>query len=166
MSLSARKVAEALGLSHTAINNAVKRGRIQREPDGGFDADHVRAALAQNTDVLQQQRGAPQRAAAAEGTSQPDKTSLHEAQRAREWLRVRKEKIAIDIAEHRLIDGLEAERAWGEMVVSAQQKLLSIPGLLAPRLAAESDQAECEVLLRSGIVSALNELSEYRPPHE
>jgi cytochrome c556 len=43
---SAREVARRLGLSHTAIQNAERAGRIAREPNGAWDIEKVRAGLA------------------------------------------------------------------------------------------------------------------------
>ncbi len=43
---SAREVARRLGLSHTAIQNAERSGRIAREDDGTWDVEKVRAGLA------------------------------------------------------------------------------------------------------------------------
>ncbi|MCU1324662.1 MAG: putative bacteriophage-related protein [Bryobacterales bacterium] len=66
MNLSARAVAEHLGVSHTAVNKAAERGRIKREPDGGFDLDKVKAAWNENVNIHQQARGAGSRPVAAE----------------------------------------------------------------------------------------------------
>jgi hypothetical protein len=166
MSLSSVAMGKLLGISHAAVLKAAKRGRIPREPDGGFDEAKVRAALATNTDLRQKrEKRVPQTAEVADSNQGPVDQSFHEAQRAREWVRVAKEKLALAKAQAKLIDATEAEQAWSGMIIAAQQKLLSLPNALALRVAHEADPVECEQIIRGGILSALNELSEYRPSH-
>jgi hypothetical protein len=51
---SNRALARQLGVSETAVRRAEKAGRIEREPDGGWDLARVKAAWAGNTDTAQQ----------------------------------------------------------------------------------------------------------------
>jgi biotin operon repressor len=52
---SNRKLAEALGVSETAVRKALAAGRINRDPDGGFDIPRVKRQWAGNTDAAQAQ---------------------------------------------------------------------------------------------------------------
>jgi hypothetical protein len=51
---SNRKLAEALGVSETAVRKALTAGRISREAGGGFDIAKVKRQWAGNTDAAQQ----------------------------------------------------------------------------------------------------------------
>ena len=51
---SNRKLAEALGVSETAVRKALAAGRISREADGGFDIAKAKRQWAGNTDAAQQ----------------------------------------------------------------------------------------------------------------
>ena len=51
---SNRKLAEALGVSETAVRKALAAGRISRDPKGGFDIAKVKRQWASNTDAAQQ----------------------------------------------------------------------------------------------------------------
>jgi hypothetical protein len=55
---SNRKLAEALGVSETAVRKALAAGRISRDPDGGFDIARVKRQWAGNTDAAQQRPAA------------------------------------------------------------------------------------------------------------
>ena len=62
---SAREVARRLGLSHTAIQNAERAGRIAREDDGTWDVENVQRGLS----------GKPARERRAKTDVAPDQTS-------------------------------------------------------------------------------------------
>jgi hypothetical protein len=51
---SNRKLAEALGVSETAVRKALAAGRISKDADGGFDIARVKRQWAGNTDAAQQ----------------------------------------------------------------------------------------------------------------
>jgi DNA-binding GntR family transcriptional regulator len=51
---SNRKLAQALGVSETAVRKALAAGRISRDADGGFDIARVKRQWAGNTDAAQQ----------------------------------------------------------------------------------------------------------------
>ena len=55
---SNRKLAQALGVSETAVRKALAAGRISRDPDGGFDVARVKRQWAGNTDAAQQRPAA------------------------------------------------------------------------------------------------------------
>lgn len=50
---SNRKLAEALGVSETAVRKALAAGRISREADGSFDIAEVKRQWAGKNDVAQ-----------------------------------------------------------------------------------------------------------------
>ena len=56
---SNRQLAQALGVSETAVRKAERAGRISRAPDGGWDVDQVKASWQANTDAGQQRAAAP-----------------------------------------------------------------------------------------------------------
>jgi hypothetical protein len=48
---SQREVARRLGISHTALQQAQRSGRIAPEPDGSWDIENVRAQLARTANA-------------------------------------------------------------------------------------------------------------------
>ena len=51
---SNRKLAEALGVSETAVRKALAAGRISKDADGGFDIAKAKRQWAGNTDAAEQ----------------------------------------------------------------------------------------------------------------
>jgi len=56
---SRRKLAQALGVSETAVRKAERAGRIAPEPEGGWDVEKIRQAWQANTDAAQQRQAPP-----------------------------------------------------------------------------------------------------------
>ena len=54
LATSNRKLAEALGVSETAVRKALAAVRISRETDGSFDTANAKRQWAGNTDAAQQ----------------------------------------------------------------------------------------------------------------
>ena len=71
MGLSARQLAETLGVSHTAVNKAAARGRITRGPDGAFDPVTAKAQWDSNVNPHQQRRGLSGHPAPPVGVARP-----------------------------------------------------------------------------------------------
>jgi hypothetical protein len=175
MSLSARQIALALGVSHTAVNKATASGRIAREPDGGFDLERVKVAWAQNSDMRRLQTPisiseapaplAP--AAPAPITSEsdeyaaPTQGSLREVQLERERIKRDRERLALDAQLARLIDADEVKAAQIERAMAERESWLNWPSRAAYGLAAELgvDERVMFTLLDTAVRKHLTERS-------
>lgn len=167
MGLSSRELGEALGVSHTAVNKAAKRGRIPREADGTFDLVKVKAVWEKNADQYQRQRGlkakpavtAKRHKSAAPPTGEGDGSdvSFFEAQRQREWIRVAKEELELDLKKGKLILAEDAESGWSRLVSTIQNGFLLLGAKVAPRL--PGDPRENQAIIDRAVKEILSELS-------
>lgn len=176
MGLSLRQAAEALGISHPALIKATKTGRVTREKDGTYDVPRARKQLAENTNALK--RRASKKKPSETGnlhtvvavttpvTEIDDESgdrTLAEAQRQREWIRVKKDEL--ELARRRAeLAPIGEINAWvAGMVIRAREILLRIAPELKDRLAQQSNPHECEKLVADEVKRALNELAEFKP---
>lgn len=128
--VSGRQVARRLGVSHTAIQKAERRGRIVREQDGSWDLERVRRDMA---------------ATVLSGLSPlapgPDATPFGRLAVARLALKVEAQRLALDRARGRLIDVRVADARTDEIAGAMRDALLNWPsrvsGLIAAKLGAE-----------------------------
>lgn len=165
------------GGSLSAVQKAAKTGRITLV-DGKIDPEAADAAWARNTSVEQQARGKsggakPQKAMAvptgmiADGSKDQDGTAATSSD-AEGYLeaRARKEAAMADLAEMEAAE-LRGETAqvkdivqcWGEMAAAFRARMLALPSMAAPLIAAPGKVAEAQATLRRLINEALEELS-------
>ncbi len=85
--------------------------------------------------------------------------SLAHAQLVHETAKARKAAIEAQRMEGKVIDAKEAAAAWGQVIMTVRNKALLLPGELAAKLAAESDVAACEEILKVGIYEMLSDLA-------
>lgn len=150
-----------------AVQKAIKSGRIQQEPDGRIDFEKADSAWDENTD-------ARRRRASRKETPDPPKEepqdepkrelndgSFSEAQRQREWERVKKERLQRKVLEGKLLDAEKVRDAVSGMIAGARAKLLVIGDELADKLAGTSDPVRCRELVDDRISQALDDLAEY-----
>jgi hypothetical protein len=158
MLVSRRKYAEMRGVSHTAVNEAVREGKIPLV-DGKIDPAVADAAWERNRDACQ-----PSKLAAAvepvqtSATPAPDvsgEPSRADAQREYWQLRAEEKKLDLRERESELISAEEEEKALGEVIETSKNLLLLIPENLADRLAASRDSIECRNMVEHEIRLAL-----------
>lgn len=150
MGLSARAIAPHLGVSHTAINKAARRGRIPKEPDGSFDLEKVRVAWDSNVDVRQQQRGlAAKREKPAvpppgdppppvrKIDPEPEPGTLAAIQIEQEKLKLQAARVKVAREEGGLVDAQDVARQIEARFAAERQALLAWPSRIAGELAAE-----------------------------
>ena len=160
--------AAQLGISKQAAYKRVKSGKVKLNHRGLIDTESAEALWAANKDTWQEQRGAPKRSTTASPQSGGSgraftlegRSSLSEAQRAREWLRVKKEKLTVELLEGRVVEITEVEAEWSALVSAARTRLLLLPDKVAPRLALVSDVLECRAIVEREIREALTALTE------
>ena len=131
---SNRKLAEALGVSETAVRKALAAGRISRDPKGGFDIAKAKRQWAGNTDAAQQRPTAkaglrPVPAAALESVRETLRDqgeepaaggpSFLQARTANEVLKAQERKLRLQRLKGELID---RARATAQVFTLARQE--------------------------------------------
>ena len=98
---------------------------------------------------------------AAKYLGAPDVIDLN-VERARK-VKAEAELAEIELAKERedLIEVEAVRHVWGELVIAAKSRLLSIPAKLAPVVAVEDAPATCKYLVEEQINEALDELAEW-----
>lgn len=157
--------AAQIGISKQAAYKRLKSGKVKLNSRGLIDTESAAAQWKANQDAWQRQRGAPKQSARASHEYAPsrDRASLSEAQRAREWLRVKREKLMVELIEGKVVEIAEVEAEWSAIVSAARNRLLLLPDKVAPRVAAISDVLECRAIVEYEIREALTTLSEHQP---
>lgn len=186
--MTSREIGSLLGVSHTAINKAARKGRIPRETDGSFDLEKVRAVWGVNVDQRQRRARPEKRTDNGHGTdtertesgrvshpTQPveklrkgpakensgaDPESLYEATRQREWIRVGREKLELAKRKGEVMLVADVEKLIAGMIGAARGRLLLLPDKIAPRVAVISNVLECRAIMEQAVREALSALSE------
>lgn len=162
-----------LGVSHVAVLNAARDGRIPRNADGTFVPARVRSAWARNTDTTKPRNritGNPKGNGHAPGAVPPDSPAgvalsrsvkaLYEARLAEHEFNVKTGKV---------IEREAVERWVVEVFMRLRDRLTAIPDRLDAIMAAEIDRrrdsteptapSETHKMLTEEITSALAEMS-------
>jgi hypothetical protein len=164
--ISIPEYAKREGISKVAAYKRVKTGKVKADENGLIDVEEAATQWDQNRDRIQGAKNPggmtkrPDAPAAATHREQPeDKSSFSEAQRAREWLRVKKEKLAVEIAEGKLVSALDAERAWADAGVKIRDAVMGLPARVCNRLPDEWRREVANVLSDEArkILSALSD---------
>src|SRR5260370_7517978 len=130
--------AAQIGISKQAAYKRLKSGKVKLNSRGLIDSESAAAQWEANKDVRQWQRGAPKQSARASHelrsvesgrTYAPpeDRASFSEAQRAREWLRVKREKLAVELIEGKLVAVAEVGSPSSAIILTAPNPLPLLP---------------------------------------
>jgi hypothetical protein len=180
MLLSLRAYAKHRGVSLTAVQKAIKSGRVTTTADGKIDPSIADNQWKSRTEPAKQGRkpkakvkteteAAPRveadREPETDGGAEPEASpdDYWKSRAAREYWESELSRLKAGREKGNLIVREAAEKAWGGMVVATRTKALYLPAQLANRLAAESDPIEVEQILKDAIYRLLSELSEYQP---
>lgn len=150
--LSIPQYAKTQGISKVAAYKRVKTGKVKADANGLVDVEEAAVQWDQSKDRIQAAKnpgGVTKRMdapAAATHREPEDKSSFSEAQRAREWLRVKKEKLAVEIAEGKLVSALDAEHAWADAGVKIRDSVMGLPARVCNRLPDEWRREVANVL--------------------
>lgn len=172
--LSIPEWAAQQGISKVAAYKRVDRGVVTVDENRMVDVEQAEAEWTRNKNVREAAKNPGGRkkvdrlAAAkhseprAEGNTDPvpDAQSFFEAQRRREWIKVQREQLALDVTKGSLLPVEEVELQWSRMIGAARNQLLLLPDRVAPRVAILSDVLECRELIRREVAQALEALSE------
>jgi hypothetical protein len=168
--VSQRKYAQFRGLSHQAVNKAVRSGRIP-SVDGKIDPVAADAAWERNTrpGPGNGSNGRPTRSAtkaevdAGNGhdlaaTERPHAT--YSAARAlREVYLAKRAKLEFEAAEGNLVSVEEVKARAFEAARALREQLLALPPRLAPVLFAAPDVATCHRLLEKALLDVCSGIS-------
>ena len=147
--ISARALAKLLGVSHTAVNEAVAAGRLRRNEAGRFDPP---AAI---RDWHENRRQLP----SAEGAKPGEGPTIARLQQADFALKVEERKLRVDERKSRLIDRARAKALVRRLAQEEREAILAFPtrwaALMAARL--KVDQHELQTVLDEALRTHLAE---------
>ena len=161
--LSQRAYARHRGVNLSAVQKAIRKGRISTLPDGRIDSDVADREWAANTRVSQPVMPPPRRAqqdldddqGAGFGVSQYTK-----ARAVREHYQARLAKIEFEERTGSLVSRDEVQVAAFNRFRQFRDHLLNIPDRVAAMVAAESDPAKVHQILTAEIRKALNDFAD------
>jgi hypothetical protein len=155
--VSLRQYAKHRGVSHTAVEKAVKQGRIKLTPEGKIDVEAADRDWSRNSSPVNAPNRTPRNLPSADGpTSGP---SYAQSRAVRELYLARLAKIEFEERASKLISRDEVTVAAFTKARTVRDSLLNLPDRLAAMLAAEGDPAQVHQILADEIRKALLELS-------
>ena len=161
MGVSIREYARMRGVSHTAVANAVKGGRISAEPDGSIDPEKANVQWEQNSRPRVDNGGDAVDVSSAAKSGAPD----YKVSRAiREAYAARLAKLEFEEKSGKLVNLDEVKIATFTMARQARDRLLQIPRKVAPAVIAEwtanADPRGVEEIIEAAVRDALEGLPE------
>ena len=149
------------GVSHTAVANAVKGGRISAEPDGSIDPEKANVQWEQNSRPRVDNGGDTVDVSPAAKSGAPD----YKVSRAiREAYAARLAKLEFEEKSGKLVNLDEVKIATFNMARQARDRLLQIPRKVAPAVIAEwtanADPRGVEEIIEAAVRDALEGLPE------
>ena len=156
--MSLRGYARHRGCALSAVQKAIKSGRITVQPDGKIDSAHADIQWARNTERHAPpvaQRGQDEDDGGAFGGSQYTK-----ARAVREHYQARLTKIDYEERVAKLVPKDAVEVAAYNTFRQFRDHMLNIPDRIAAMVAAESEAARCYEIIAVEIRRALNEFAD------
>ncbi len=170
--LSGRAYAKRRGVSHTAVQKAIRTGRITTVA-GRIDPAIADREWAENTDPSTSQnsvsgrpkgrrrKGEPSTPADVDGgNGRATGTGYGRARAAREAALAGIAKLQLDEKTGKLVDADEVKLAFFNATRKARDELFAIPARMAPVLAALDDAADIEAILFDEIERVCKGLSD------
>ncbi len=170
--ISAREYATLRKVSHTAVNKAIKSGKIPTV-NGKIDPDQADKAWEENRDPRQGSKmadavreltgQAPEGAGERREIGQPLPGTFRYAQLQHEMAKAARTTLEVHKLQGKVVDTDLVKREIGDLISNAKRRLLAMGNSLAPELATESDPAKCQALIEAEVHDALREISEWEP---
>ena len=155
--LSIRAYAKHRKVSHTAVQKAIKQGRIQQTSDGLIDTDQADRDWQRNSSPVNAPKSAvPPPAASERAIGGP---TYAQSRAVRELYLARLAKIEFEERSSKLVSRDEVTVQAFTKARTIRDNLLNIPDRLASMLAAESDPTQVHEILTEEIRKALDDLS-------
>ena len=160
-----RAYARHRGVSHTAVQKALRAGRIQAEADGSIDPVRADRAWAGNTAAAaappppprEEVRSAEVCDVRREPAAGP---SFAQSRAIREAYAARLAKLEYEERTGALVRTEQVKLAWFDLLRVARDRLLNIPDRLADTLAAENEPRRVRELLAAEIRLVLTDLAD------
>lgn len=177
MGMGLRAYARHRGVSPSAVEKALKSGRIKKEADGTIDPVKADAAWNKNTNPAQQrkeQSTPPVRGKTKPSTAKPKPTQgdqenipvpkggvpgYQESRAKKEFCQAHMAFLDLEERKKKLLRAEEVEREAFELARRTRDRLLGVGSRVADVVAAETDHHKCEILINQEIRIALEELS-------
>lgn len=156
--ISLRAYARHRGVSLTAVQKAIKAGRIPAAP-GGVDQDVADALWSRNSSVAQGANVAPP--APREERAEPviGGVDYNKARAFREGYRARREKIEYEKRAAALVPVEEVRVEWTGILSSIRDSMLGLPLKLSGMLASMTDQRAIERYVSDAVRAELLKVS-------
>ena len=151
--VSIRKYAQHRGVSHTAVQKAIKQGRIQLTSERRIDIEQADRDWQRNTSPM----NAPPVSATIEGSG--GGSTYAQSRAVRELYLARLAKIEYEERLNKLVNRDEVKVAAFSMARTIRDSLLNIPDRIAAMLAAESDPTRVHYILTEELRRTLLELT-------
>ena len=145
------------GCSGQYIGSQARRKGIRLGPDNKVDAEEVLTAIGRRSAWLNYAEQQPE-----PDDAEPD-FLLERARKERALRQLR--EFEVKEKEGELMRRVTVETLLEKLINTAKQRLLVLPGRLAPQLSIETEITTCEELIDNGIREALEELSRNPAAH-
>ena len=183
MGMGLRQYARHRGVSPSAVEKALKSGRIQKESDGTIDQAKADAAWNRNTSPAQQRKADPIPVKPAPVPAKPPPPPIHQptqrpanppsagpsmgaapnyqiSRAVRETYNAKLTRLDYEERTGKLLNAEDVAKEAFAVARRVRDRLLNIPGRMASVLASETDSKAIENLLSQELRIALEELSE------
>ena len=161
--MSVPQWAASIGITKVAAYKRIKSGKVSVDADGMVDPVVAAAEWERNRDSVAQAKNPSGVAKPVVVEIQPPATenegSRAEAQREREWLRVQKEKLALETELKAVVKRDEVRAAFTAMISAAKSKMLAIGDELCDHLAADSDPVSIRLKINAKVSEALSHMA-------
>lgn len=157
--MSMRQYARHRGVALSAVQKAIKSGRISKLPDGQIDSDAADAGWKRNTKAYAPavtRRPEPEE----EESSGFGASQYTKARAVREHYQARLAKIDYEERVDKLVSKDEVQVAAFNKFRQFRDHMLNIPDRVAAMVAAEAETAKCHEILAKEIRRALNEFAD------
>ncbi len=155
--VSLRQYAKHRGVSHTAVEKAVKQGRIRLTPEGKIDVEAADREWSRNSSPVNAPRPVSRAPEAHDGAAHGP--TYAQSRAVRELYLARLAKIEFEERASKLVSRDEVTVAAFTRARTVRDNLLNIPDRLSAMLAAESDPTQVHQILSDEIRKVLIELS-------
>lgn len=152
--------AKMVGISKPAAYKRIKSGKVTVDADGMLDPVVAAQEWERNRDAVAQEKNPAGVAPAIVAAESVEPTgSRADAQREREWIRVQKEKLALEQELGAIVRRDEVRSAVSKMIAAAKNKMLLIGDELCDHLAADADPVSIRLKINSKVSEALSHMA-------
>lgn len=182
MGMGLREYARHRGVAPSAVEKALKSGRILKESDGTIDPAKADAAWERNTNPAQQRKPDPvpvrpdpvpdrpstpsvrqpthQPTEPEAGPSMPGVPNYQMSRAIREAYNAKLARLDYEERNGKLVDRADVDRKWFEVGCRVRDRIQSLPSRMSAELAAMTDRKAIETFMDQELRNALEELAQ------